>query len=50
VDQAAKVLISMAKSQNTSMRLIDIFKEVDIPASKAFSIFSKYLRTGDQME
>ena len=46
VDQAAKVLISMAKSQENAMRLTDIFREVDIPASKAFSILATLNKYG----
>ncbi len=46
VDQAAKVLISMAKSQETTMRLTDIFREVDISASKAFSILATLNKYG----
>ena len=46
VDQAARVLINMAKSQETAMRLTDIFREVDIPASKAFSILATLNKYG----
>ena len=46
VDQAAQVLISLAKSQETGMRLTDIFKEVDISASKAFSILATLNKYG----
>jgi len=46
VDQAARVLINMAKSQETAMRLTDIFREVDISPSKAFSILATLNKYG----
>lgn len=46
VDQAAKVLINMAKSQETALRLTDIYREADITASKAFSILATLNKYG----